>query len=115
MWKVRTTFSVVAVPVARKESGQVVILAHLGSAHNDAEQGILRDRARGTVAGGQGALDTEVAARGLPSASYPMKPWIFQSTRCRSKQPCRPNADALNHRSDANDEYSWEEQSVLFD
>jgi hypothetical protein len=60
---VRTTSGAVAVQVARKESGQVVILAHLGSAHTDAELGILLDRARGIVAGGQQALDIEVAAR----------------------------------------------------
>ena len=61
--KVRTTSGAVAVQVARKDSGRVVILAHLGSARTDAELGILLERARGIVAGGQQALDIEVAAR----------------------------------------------------
>ena len=61
--KVRTTSGAVAVQVARKDRGKVVILAHLGSAHTDAELGILLDAARQIVAGGQVALDFEVAAR----------------------------------------------------
>jgi hypothetical protein len=44
--KVRTTSGAVAVQVARKDHGQVVILAHLGSAHTDAELGILLEQAR---------------------------------------------------------------------
>ncbi len=63
MRKVRTTSGAVAVQVARKDSGRVVILAHLGSAHTDAELGILLEQARQIVAGGQHALDIEVAAR----------------------------------------------------
>jgi hypothetical protein len=61
--KVRTTSGAVAVQVARKERGKVVILAHLGSAHTDAELGILLQAGRQIVAGGQAALDFEVAAR----------------------------------------------------
>ena len=61
--KVRTASGAVAVQVARKDAGQVVILAHLGSAHTDAELGILLQRAREMVIGGQVALDFEVAAR----------------------------------------------------
>jgi Transposase DDE domain len=60
--KVRTTSGAVAVQVARKDSGRVVILAHLGSAHTDAELGILFERPHGIVIGGQHALDIEVAA-----------------------------------------------------
>jgi hypothetical protein len=41
----------------------VVILAHLGSAHTDAELGILLEQAQAMVIGGQVALDFEVAAR----------------------------------------------------
>lgn len=41
----------------------MVILAHLGSAHTDAELGILLDQAKAMVIGGQAALDFEVAAR----------------------------------------------------
>lgn len=61
--KVRTSSGAVAVQVARKDAGKVVILAHLGSAHTDAELGILLEQARAMVIGGQVALDFEVAAR----------------------------------------------------
>ena len=69
--KVRTTSGAVAVQVARKDHGQVVILAHLGSAHTDAELGILLEQARQMVAGGQAALDFEVAARAQSMADVP--------------------------------------------
>jgi hypothetical protein len=41
----------------------VVILAHVGSAHTDAELGILLERARRIAVGDQEVLDIEVAAR----------------------------------------------------
>ena len=69
--KVRTTSGAVAVQVARKERGKVVILAHLGSAHTDAELGILLQAGRQIVAGGQAALDFEVAARAESMAEVP--------------------------------------------
>ena len=69
--KVRTTSGAVAVQVARKDQGKVVILAHLGSAHTDAELGILLDAARQIVAGGQAALDFEVAARAESMTEVP--------------------------------------------
>ena len=69
--KVRTTSGAVAVQVARKDSGRVVILAHLGSAHTDAELGILLERARGIVTEGQHALDIEVATRAQSMADVP--------------------------------------------
>jgi len=52
--KVRTASGAVAVQVARKDRGKVVILAHLGSAHTDAELGILLDAAQQVVLNGQG-------------------------------------------------------------
>src|SRR5690606_23522654 len=58
-----TASGAVAVQVARKDRGRVVILAHLGSAHTDAELGILLEQAREMVVGGQAALDFEVAVR----------------------------------------------------
>lgn len=61
--KVRTASGAVAVQVARKEAGRVVILAHLGSAHTDAELGILLHAAQQMVLDGQAALDFEVSAR----------------------------------------------------
>jgi hypothetical protein len=69
--KVRTTSGAVAVQVARKDHGRVVILAHLGSAHTDAELGILLEQARAMVVGGQVALDFEVAARAQSMADVP--------------------------------------------
>ncbi len=61
--KVRTASGAVAVQVARKDHGKVVVLAHLGSAHTDAELGILLDQAQQMVLDGQAALDFEVSAR----------------------------------------------------
>jgi hypothetical protein len=60
--KVRTASGAVAVQVVRKHRGQREILAHVGSAHTDAELGILLERARALAAGEQGALDFEVPA-----------------------------------------------------
>ena len=64
--KVRTTSGAVAVQVARKDQGKVVILAHLGSAHTDAELGILLERARQMVVGGQAALDCRTIRNSYP-------------------------------------------------
>ena len=61
--KVRTASGAVAVQVARKDRGRVVIVAHVGSAHTDAELGILLDQARRVVTGEQGAFDIEVPVR----------------------------------------------------
>ncbi len=61
--KVRTASGAVAVQVVRKHRGQRTILAHVGSAHTDAQLGILLERARRIVAEDQGVLDFEVAAR----------------------------------------------------
>ena len=44
-------------------AGFLVILAHVGSAHTDAELGILLDETRQIVTGEQEALDIEVPAR----------------------------------------------------
>lgn len=61
--KVRTASGAVAVQVARKDRGQVVIVAHVGSAHTDAELGVLLDQARQIVTGEQEALDIDVPVR----------------------------------------------------
>ena len=49
--KVRTASGAVAVQVARRDSGRVVILEHVGSAHTDAELGILLNVAAGSLMG----------------------------------------------------------------
>jgi len=61
--KVRTGSGAVAVQVARKDRGRVVIVAHIGSAHTDAELGILLDQARAVVAGEQQALAIDVPVK----------------------------------------------------
>jgi hypothetical protein len=60
---VRTASGAVAVQVARKDLGRVVIVAHVGSARTDAELGILLEQARQIVTGEQEALEIEVPAR----------------------------------------------------
>ena len=61
--KVRTASGAVAVQVVRKHRGQRTILAHVGSAHTDAQLGVLLEQARRIAAADQGALDIDVAAR----------------------------------------------------
>jgi hypothetical protein len=61
--KVRTASGAVAVQVVTKQRGRREILAHVGSAHTDAELGILLEKARAMVLGDQGQLEFEVAAR----------------------------------------------------
>jgi hypothetical protein len=61
--KVRTASGAVAVQVVAKHRGQRTIFAHVGSAHTDAQLGILLERASRIVAEDQGVLDFEVAAR----------------------------------------------------
>jgi len=60
--KVRTASGAVAVQVMRKRQGKREILAHVGSAHADAELGILLEKARGLADGDQQSLDL-LAAR----------------------------------------------------
>ena len=69
--KVRTASGAIAVQVARKDRGRVVILAHVGSAHTDAELGILLDEARQVVTGEQQALDMELPVRPTRVADVP--------------------------------------------
>ena len=61
--KVRTASGAVAVQVVRKRRGRRAILAHIGSAHTDAQLGILLDQARRIAAQDQGVFDIEVAVR----------------------------------------------------
>ena len=61
--KVRTTSGAVAVQVVAKQRGRREIVAHVGSAHTDAELGVLLERARAIALGDQGQLEFEVPAR----------------------------------------------------
>lgn len=58
--KVRTASGAVAVQVMRKAGGRDELVEHVGSAHTDAELGVLLERARRIAAGGQQVLDFEV-------------------------------------------------------
>lgn len=69
--KVRTASGAVAVQVARKDRGRVVIVAHVGSAHTDAELGILLNQAREIVTGEQQVLQIEVPERAVSIAAVP--------------------------------------------
>lgn len=61
--KVRTASGAVAVQVMRKDGRRDVVVEHIGSAHTDAELGVLLERARRVVAGDQDVLDFEVSVR----------------------------------------------------
>jgi hypothetical protein len=59
--RVRTASGAVAVQVMQKVDGRDVLVEHVGSAHTDAELGILLERARAITEAGQEALDFDVA------------------------------------------------------
>lgn len=61
--KVRTASGAVAVQVVAKQRGRREIVAHVGSAHTDAELGMLLEKARAIALGDQGQLEFEVPAR----------------------------------------------------
>lgn len=63
MRKVRTASGAVAVQVMGKSGRRDELVKHVGSAHTDAELGILLEQARQIVTGDQDALDFEVPAR----------------------------------------------------
>lgn len=58
--KTRSSSGAVAVQVMRKVNGRDVVFAHVGSAHTDADLGILLQRAGEIAADGQQVLDFEV-------------------------------------------------------
>lgn len=61
--KVRTASGAVAVQVVAKHRGHREIVAHVGSAHTDAELGMLLEKARVIALGDQGQLEFEVPVR----------------------------------------------------
>lgn len=73
MRKVRTASGAVAVQVASKDRGRVMILAHVGSAHTDAELGILLDEAHAILTGEQQSLEIEVPV--VPSRVADVPDW----------------------------------------
>ena len=60
MRKTRSSSGAVTVQVMRKVNGRDVVVAHVGSAHTDADLGILLQRAGEIAADGQQVLDFEV-------------------------------------------------------
>lgn len=63
MRKVRTASGAVAVQVAQKQGGRVEVLHHVGSAHTDAELGLLLTQARDLLDAGQQMLEIDVPRR----------------------------------------------------
>jgi hypothetical protein len=61
--KVRTPSGAVAVQVMRKVGRRDELVGHVGSAHTDAELGVLLERARRIATGDQDVLDFEVPVR----------------------------------------------------
>jgi hypothetical protein len=61
--KVRTASGAVAVQVMRKVGRRDELVEHVGSAHTDAELGVLLERARRIATGDQDVLDFEVSVR----------------------------------------------------
>lgn len=59
--RVRTASGATAVQIAHYTGGRQRIVKHLGSAHTEAELGVLLERARGLLADpGQGVLELDV-------------------------------------------------------
>lgn len=63
--KVRTASGAVAVQVMRKSGRRDELVEHVGSAHTDAELGVLLEQARRIATGDQDVLDFEVSARAV--------------------------------------------------
>ncbi|WGH86033.1 hypothetical protein [Auritidibacter ignavus] len=55
--KVRVASGATAVQVVEKRRGKLRVIKHVGSAHTDAELGLLMDRAEEILVGDQGVLD----------------------------------------------------------
>ena len=84
--KVRTASGAVAVQVMRKAGRRDVLVEHVGSAHTDAELGILLECARRIATGDQDVLDFEVSARAQRVADVrttaPTGCWPRSPNRC---------------------------------
>lgn len=57
MRKVRTASGATAVQVVEKRRGQLLVIEHIGSAHTEADLGLLLERAHEVLRGDQGVLD----------------------------------------------------------
>jgi hypothetical protein len=60
--KVKTASGATAVQIARREGRRDVVIEHLGSAHTDAELGVLMRAGRAKIEEGQGELDLRMKA-----------------------------------------------------
>ena len=97
MRKVRTASGAVAVQVARKDQGKVVILAHVGSAHTDAELALLLEAARDRLRPGQGQLDVGPVGQ-RPARVDDVADWTAPRTLPDSSAGGRPAAVAAGGR-----------------
>src|SRR4051794_31651521 len=67
----------------RKAGGRDELVEHIGSAHTDAELGVLLERARRVIAGDQDVLDFEVPARAQRVSDPTPGPDV-----CSAQPPC---------------------------
>jgi hypothetical protein len=84
--RVRTGSGAVAVQVVEKIRGRVVVIEHVGSAHTDAELGLLVERARGIVTVGQQAFDLGVEPLAAVEQMDAVADWRAV-TSCRYRRP----------------------------
>src|ERR1700691_6742438 len=82
--RVRTASGATAVQIAKYDDGRRRIVAHVGSAHTEAELGILLERAREMLSDpAQGMFDVgiEPAAPRVPLVAPPASPALFEAER----------------------------------
>jgi hypothetical protein len=93
--KVRTASGAVAVQVVQKLRGRREILAHVGSAHTDAELGILLEKARAMALGDQGQFGFEVPARteSVDDVADANTPTLFRAAGQDQNHPGGPGSD----------------------
>lgn len=65
--RVRTKSGATAVQVAEYWRGRQRIIKHIGSAHTEAELGVLLALARGWIDDGQQTLDIDIGFAGMPT------------------------------------------------
>lgn len=80
--KVRTASGATAVQVVEKRRGKLLVIKHVGSAHTDAELGLLMDRADEILVGDQGVLDLGI--------EDPVRQESLLSAACRQSQLLEP-------------------------
>jgi hypothetical protein len=82
--KVKTASGATAVQIVEKRHGVRRIVAHVGSAHDEAELAVLMTSARDRIHSGQQALDLPTAAATRFSGGAVVALEVSTSTVCRS-------------------------------